>query len=428
MTREDLINFIPKPTNQDVVVYDLSLKDIIEKDVLEEYQNLLPIYQSKIQEYKTCKANVEEYTQKINKTYLFKSNWSEEDYLFQLQNEKKTYATLYGPIKKIEGNITMLQKKVTIINDKIQMQNIKENKVIEDKKLKLEKNIDKNLDKAVSLKENIATLKIEEENLQRLIQDNQEEFNTIQQVVQEIQSGNCQCKYCGSILKNVSENSRFYKKTQKNLEENKIELEKLLEKKEKNNQKLEEYKKQYKEVMTELRNDTNFKKESTNAYHKKSIEILQLEGERDAMLNNISSLQKELEDNATTKKDNYLKVKEKITKYELSLENLQKIKELKKEMKEYTDKFAPLKAEILEMRAMLEKYKAFLSIYFKIYEQKAADFCGTDFKFKIFDFDEQYNLIEKFEIYYKTIRFENLTPTVQTMVNNLLQQKFVIYD
>ena len=55
----------------------------------------------------------------INKIYLFKSNWSEEDYLFHLQNEKKTYNTLYGPIKKLESNLDVLQKKIKMINDKI---------------------------------------------------------------------------------------------------------------------------------------------------------------------------------------------------------------------------------------------------------------------------------------------------------------------
>lgn len=428
MNRDDLINFIPKPSNQDVIIYDISLKDLIDTDVFEEYQLLLPIFKSKVQEYLNCKRSIEEYEKEINKIYLFKTNWSEDDYLFQLQNEKRTYSTLFGPIKKVESNITMLQKKIKNINEKIQMQTVREDKQIEERKEKLEKTINENIEKIIVLKENIATLKIEAEKLQQLVQENQEEFNTIQQIVDEINSGNCKCKYCGSILRNVSENSRFFQRTKNNLEENKTELEKLLEKQSKNKEKLDSYTEQYKEAMSKLRNDTNFKKENNNTYHKKSVEILRLEGERDALLKNVTSLQKELENNSKTKEEQFLKIKDKITKYELSLENLQKIKEMQSSIENEKNQFSTLKKEIIEMKAKMEKYKTFLTFFFKIYEQKATDFCGKDFKFKIFDFDEQYNLTEKFEIYYKSVKFENLTPSVQSLVNAVLQQKFVFYN
>jgi hypothetical protein len=37
MNRKQLINFIPKPENKDVIIYDLSLSDLIDKDVFKEY-------------------------------------------------------------------------------------------------------------------------------------------------------------------------------------------------------------------------------------------------------------------------------------------------------------------------------------------------------------------------------------------------------
>ena len=79
------------------------------------------------------------------------------------------------------------------------------------------------------------------------------------------------------------------------------------------------------------------------------------------------------------------------------------------------------------MTLKMEQYKKFLTIFFKIYEQKANEFCGKDFKFKIFEF-EDYKLIEKFEIYYKTIKYENLSIESKNKVDKILNEKFLILD
>ena len=58
--------------------------------------------------------------------------------------------------------------------------------------------------------------------------------------------------------------------------------------------------------------------------------------------------------------------------------------------------------------------------------KKLHFFCGKEFKFKIFDF-ENYNLIEKFEIFYNEIQYHNLTPKVKEEVEKILQEKFLFY-
>lgn len=428
MNREDLINFIPKPSNRDVIVYDTTLMDLIDVDVFEEYKTLLPVFNLCIQQYLGYKHNIENYEKKLDGIYLFKSNWSEEDYLFNLQNEKKTYANLYGPIKKLESNINMLQKKIKIFDDKIQLQIARENKAIEEKKKNIEKRINENVEKLISLKEKMTILKLEKTKIEELLNDNQEEFNYLQNLVLQMEEGTCQCKYCGSKMKNISPNSHFYKRTFKNIENNKIELEKLLEKKEQNDKQINECTTTMKETKKELNNDINFKEEQFAFYRKKSVEVLKLEGQKDEMSNNIYQLQKELEGNSETKTKQFMEIKNKIEKYELSLENLQKIKEMKKSLQENQDAFLKLKEDIIEMKNKMEKYKKFLNIFFKIYEQKASDFCGKDFQFKIFDFENNYTLIEKFEIYYKTINYKNLSKTSKIQVDKILQEKFLFCD
>ena len=428
MNREDLINFIPKPSNRDVIIYDTSLKDLIDIDVVEEYKTLLPVFNLCLQQYMGYKNNIEKYEKTLNSIYLFKHGWSEEDYLFHLQNEKKTYANLYGPIKKIESNITMLQKKIKMFDDKIQMQIARENKSIEERKKNIEKRINENVDKLISLKERMSTLKFEKEKITDLLKENQEEFSVLQKIVEQIETGTCKCDYCGSTLKNISPNSNFYKRTYKNIETNKAELAKILEKKAKNDEQISSFSATIKEVKTELNNDINFKEEQFTFYRKKSPEVLKLEGQRDEMLNNIHNLQKELQSHSETKSKQFIEMKNKIEKYELSLENLQKIKNMKESLSINQKEYLKLKDDLVQMKEKMNKYKTFLTIFFKIYEQKASEFCGKDFQFKIFDFENNYTLVEKFEIYYKTIKYENLSSTSRKQVDKILQEKFLFSD
>ena len=121
-----------------------------------------------------------------------------------------------------------------------------------------------------------------------------------------------------------------------------------------------------KEIKAELNNDINFKEEQFTFYHKKSTEVLKLEGQRDAMLNNAHLLQKELETHSETKSKQFLEIKSKIEKYELSLENLQKIKTMKKSLEENQSEFMKLKNDLIEMKEKMNQYKTFLTIFFKI--------------------------------------------------------------
>ena len=112
MNREKLIKFMPKPDNKDVILYDINLKDLIDINVLEEYKKILPSFINKKNEYILLKEKIKEYEKIIDNVFLYKPSWTEEDYLQNLQNAKKTYSILYGPIKKIETNIQILQNKV----------------------------------------------------------------------------------------------------------------------------------------------------------------------------------------------------------------------------------------------------------------------------------------------------------------------------
>ena len=132
MDRNMLMNSIPKPSNGDVIVYDTTLKNLIDVDVFQEYKELLPIFTEKSKEFLVYMHNIENYKETLNNIYLYRADWSEEDYLFNLKNEKQTYSNLFQPIKKIENNIEILQKKLKMIDNKIELQKVKEDVLIID--------------------------------------------------------------------------------------------------------------------------------------------------------------------------------------------------------------------------------------------------------------------------------------------------------
>lgn len=426
MDREQFIKFIPKPENKDVILYDTTLKDLIDIDVLEKYNELYSNFIKKKQEFLNLKEKSEEYQRMIDNIYLYKPSWNEQDYLDALQNDKKTYSTMYNDIKKIENNIEILQKKIKSIDEKIEMQEVKEKRTAEKKEKSIDEDIEKQKEKIANLRENLILYKQTLETINDEILDNENEFEFLSQMLEDLKIGNYKCKYCGSTIKVYSENSLIYKRLYKNTEQNKNELKQLLEKKKKVELNISYYESEILKIKKNLNNDIEFKKEKRNSYNKKSIEVLKLEALRDEMINNMSELKNELESNPRSHSKHFLELKERIDKYELSLDNLKRIKEIKENSNNEIQKINSLREEIKKIIPVLNKYLRFISIYFKIYEQKANEYCGDNIKFKFFKIEE-YKLLEIFEITYKGIEYSQLDKKTREEVDKTLIEKFSIY-
>lgn len=427
MEREQFIKFIPKPDNKDVILYDISLSDLIDLDVFQEYNKLYPIFINKKERYIFLKKVFEEYQSTINNIYLFKPSWSEEDYLQSLKDYKKNYSIVFGEIKKIENNIKMLQKNLQGINEKINFQTAKEEKQINNKKENINISIDKNKERMLNLKNFLDSYKLSLQNIEDQIIDNEEEFQILADMQSKLKEGKFKCEYCGRTIKSTSEDSLIYKRLTNNIEKNKNKLEKILKQKEKIELNISYYNSELIKVKNDLNNDIAFKKENYNFYKKKSIEILKLEALRDEILNNISSLEKQLKSNPKIKTKQYLDLKDNIKNCELSLINLKKIKEIKEQQKNEIEEFNELKKELKNMLEKLEKYIKFISIYFKIIEQKANEYCGNDFKFKFFKIEENYKFVPYFNIIYKGINYWELDSKDKKEVDKILIEKFSIY-
>ena len=235
------------------------------------------------------------------------------------------------------------------------------------------------------------------------------------------------CKYCGRKTGKIKEGTAIFKRFEKNLMGNKKELETLLKEQNKIELEIASYTSEILKVKAVLNNDIQFKKEENHFYLTKSIQILKLEALRDELINNAYEIEKKLKNNPDARKERFIELKKEIEKYEVSLENLKKIKENKIKFQELFDEIEEKKQELIPINKKINQYIEFIKIYFKIYEQKLDDFFGSKYKIKLFEF-EDVKLKEKLKIEYNGIDYENLPYTRRNEGDRELAMKISIYD
>ena len=421
MNREEIFKIIPKPKNEDVIVYNTELINLIDVDVLKEYYDIFPIYKIKKENYILLKEEIEQYEKSINNIYLYDKSWNELDYLEMLKKEKKTYSTIFSDIKKIENNVQILEKKYKNINEKIEIQRNSDEKKIEDKRKNIDNEIKETKEKILKIENVLEGFKINLKYINEQIQNNLETKAELTEMKQDLEKENCKCIYCGTIIKNRSKNkvsNIIEKKIIKNLSQ--------YEDLQKNKLKIEKEKDYYENELlnlkTTLKNDVEFKKQDYNFYIKKSIGVLKLEAIRDDILNQMLKLKKDYETNPLISSKKYLETKELISKYELSLENLKKIKENKENFKEKYSKIKKLSEELKDLNSKLTLYKKFIEIYYKIYQQKVNDYFGKDFKFVFYKFNNL-ELIPILELKYKDIEYLELNSFLKKECDNIYVEK-----
>ena len=419
MNRDRILKIVPKPNNLEVIIYDTDLKDLSNVDVFKEYEKEYKNYIIKKEQYDVLNEEVQQYLDTINKAYLFNTSWSEEDYISMIQNEKKTYSTLYKDIKKIEDKIVVAKKKLKTIEENINLQKIKDNKKIEEKKENIDKNIEKNKKEYFELKDKLNEYKNDNKYIQDKIKEVNNDRDIILKMQADLNNDTFICEYCGTKIKSHSNNSHIAKRIARNLVNNSQQLDNLNKRKEKTDLEIAYLENKLRTIKKELNNDIEFKKQGNDIYIKKSIEVLKLEGLRSKTINDISLLEKNLKKQPSYNSNKFNDMKDKISKYELSLENLQKIKIAKNNIQEKLTEFNTIKKDLLETENLLKKYVKFISIYYKIIEQKLNNFIGNNITFKLYSI-EGYEIKEVLKIYYDKVEYEYLDQKIKDYINRTL--------
>ena len=422
MNREDFVKFIPKPTNEDVILYDVSLKDLIDIDVPNEYNKLLPVFKQLKSDFVKLKEEIDIYTKTINQMFLFNPSWSEEKYLQELQDDMKTYSVLYGTIKRKEDEIKITQKKVEAINDKIIVQQSKEQKDNEIRNTNISNAIEEN---KINLKKNKDVVDVYKNSLRKIeeqIRTLKSDLKILNLSKQQLFRGTYTCFCCGKKIKEI-EAGKITNKIETNIQKNTEQLHYWLEEKEKIKNILEYYKEQILNIKVELQNNMNFKRNYKNMYIKKSVEILKLEATKNEYLEKITELNESLKSEPNINSKKFLELKNRIEKYKISLENLKRTKSMKGNLTIKVNKYKEKQIELKEMEKLIIKYLSFLNIYYKIYEQKASKYAGSDYKIKLFKI-KNYDIIKILDITYKGIEYSQLSKRDKATVDKNLIEKF----
>lgn len=427
MDRYELLKIIPKPQNSDVIIYDTTLTNLLDEDVFKKYNDDLAAYNLKNEHYIKLQGEVKVYREFLNNFYLYDKSWNEVDYMEVLKKEKKNFNTMYSEIKKIEDNIAILNKKYKTLNEQIEIQRNKEIKEVEDKRKNIDAEIENNRQKINEIYQKIKEIEIDFNRYKKLIEENIEDTELIKEMQNTLNNDEFKCKYCGTVITHASSKKRVFNLLQKNIEKNEMKLLSLQDNLYKAETSLAFYQSELSNYKSMLRNNLEFKKEDYNFYIKKSVKILELEAVRDDVLKKLSRFKSQLDNNSQTKTKQFLDIKDRISKYELSLENLRKIKENKENFKSKNQEINKLKEEINTLKFNLEQYKKFIQIYYKIYEQKINNYFGSDFKFKFFKFDE-FNLIEIFEVYYKDIEYTQLNAKLKKEFDDIYMEKISYFS
>lgn len=422
MNRENFIKFIPKPTNEDVILYDVSLKDLIDVDVPNEYNKLLPIFKEDKSTFSKLKKEIDTYKEIINQLFLFNPSWSEEMYLQKLQEDTRTYSTLYINIKRKEDEIKILQKRIEAINDKIIVQKNKEEKENEIKNANINNNIEENKINLQKFKDTIDLYKNNLKKIEEQIKNLKSDLKALKTSLQQLFRGQYECFCCGKKIKEI-EAGPVTNKIKLSIQQKNDELTELSEKKNKIKTTLDYYKSELSKEKIELQNNLKFKKNYKNMYIKKSIEILKLEASKNECLNKITNLNEKLKVEPYINSKKFLELKNRIEKYKVSLENLKKMKSMKAVTTKKINAYKQNQIKLEEKEAMIIKYLSFLNIYYKIYEQKASQYAGPDYKIKLFEI-KGYDIIPIINIIYKGVEYSQLSKKDKNIVDKNLAEKF----
>ncbi len=422
MTREDFIKIIPKPTNEDVILYDISLKELIDVNVPEEYQKLLPIFKEAKAEVAKLKEEIDIYKNNINQLFLFDPSWSEEIYLEKLQDEMRTYSTCYGNIKKKEDEIKILQKKMDAINDKIIVQKSKEEKENEERNININKEIQENKININKYKDIIDVYKKSAKKIDEEIKNTKADLEVLKISKLQIFRGQYVCFCCGKKIKEL-EAGDITNKIINNIQKKETELQGLLEEKNKIKNTLNFYKDELSKAKIELKNNLNFKRNFKNMYLKKSNEILRLEAAKNECLEKITKTSEDLKNESSLNSKKFLTLKNNIEKYKVSLENLKKIKNIKSLVGSKISTYNRKQNKLEQIKALITKYLSFLNIYYKIYEQKASQYAGPEYKIKLFEI-KNLDIIEILNITYNNIEYSQLSKKDKSKVDKNLLEKF----
>lgn len=414
--RKKILKLIPLPEDKEVIIYNKSFSDFINKDVQELYEINLEQYNENSTKIQELKANIKSAEEFINNAAIVNKKLDEKGHIIKIKELETEYAQKYAKIKSFERKISMYSSRIQKISSEIDFH------ISEGKKFSKQK------EEELNEKININNFKIGElETYYRYYKEYYNEYSLLskmlnkelaaqEKILRSALDDNTICRQCRKrYYPSATSVTRNMKVIQDRLDQynNNFTLVK---------QKAEEYKKQAKLLKEENKSMKEQIKNFKFIYSKKSDKVLNLEAVKFGLFNDIEALEEELKAEVQKKGKEYQQLKNKINTYKTSLDNLIAIKQTAKELQIYKE----------ELQQILEKQKLyinnldfiikFLDIKFKLYTKNLKTFFDERVKIDLFEIQE-YNINEICNIEFDNIKMEFLNAEGYKELNDFLVTK-----
>ena len=131
--RKALLKLIPIPKNEEVVYYDNRFIELINIDVDRLYNDELEKYKELQSQYKSVKAKIDDFNERISNLSVIDKKMSENEYVSEIQALEIEYAKKYRDIKVLDNKINIYRNKILDLDNKIEIQKAKEMNALKQK-------------------------------------------------------------------------------------------------------------------------------------------------------------------------------------------------------------------------------------------------------------------------------------------------------
>ena len=420
--RTSLLKIIETPNNSEVVYYNTKFVDLINVDVDRLYADELSKYCELEEQCERTNKKITEYNERLKQLDESKKKLTEQEHINKIQALEIEYTQKYKDVKTLEHKLDIYKGKLTNIDNKIEIQKAKELKQLANKK----QSVFSQKEKIKTSIANIKTLLELNEKVARFVAEKletyQKKYFYTDKYGEAIKNGTFVCEYCKGHIHSKKTKDTLLEENEANKQNILVELEKVTKEAEKNAYEKIKLQCDLSNLRAELKNLEQIDSQDLFTYEKKSMEVLKLEASKFRIQEEMYEIEELYNERMAFYGNKLFKLRQDLTSYKESLNNLREINEAKKTAKTDIENYQKDLDQLKRLKANLLLHCDFLMIRNKIIEKKLNELFDLKLKFELFE-QQDIRIKPKTVIYYNNIELRHLSPEEQKEVNKMICDK-----
>lgn len=419
--RKKILKSFSMPEDEDILVYNANFLHLVDKDVEDLYGKYYTQYIEKNDKYTELTNKLNEYDEFLSNAKLINENLSEQEHIKKIQELETEYNRKYGNIKSVEKKLQMYENRILQQNFKIaQKMQEQEDFFQKEKQRKIYELNDTHI-KIGQYETYIQFFKDFAKDHKLLIEMLEKEKARYEEMFELAEKEADRCRECRTrrypAAKTINTN---IEKIQQRIDEHNRDYELAVDKK-------KEYKYQLKRAQVKALELTDEIKLSESTYAKKSPEVLQLEGVKFGLIEDMGKAQEELEALIGVQSKEFKLLKDKIKAYRDSLNNLLQMQKMSSEIGNLKELQAQYREQLDLIIPKLNLLTQFIDVKHKVFEDRLNGMFDGRIKFKFFEL-EDYAFREVCEMKFDNVDVSFLTQEQAKEMNQLIVSRFRYID